>query len=77
MKKKKPTQDSENKQIKEQKQTHRHREHIGGYQRGRGLREGRVEEVSKIWVKGVKCKVMDGSQTFGDDHFVMNTDVEL
>lgn len=59
--KKKPTQDSENKQIKEQKQTHRHREHIGGYQRGRGLREGRVEEVSKIWVKGVKCKVMDGS----------------
>ena len=61
MKKKKPTQDSENKQIKEQKQTHRHREHIGGYQRGRGLREGRVEEVSKIWVKGVKCKVMDGS----------------
>ena len=36
--KKQPTQDSENEQIKEQKQTYRHGEHIGGYQRGRELR---------------------------------------
>lgn len=29
------------------------------------------------WEKGINYREMDGNQTFGNDHFVMYTDVEL
>ena len=43
-----------NEQTKENKNKHRYREQISGYQRGRVLGVGR-------WVKGVNCMVLDGN----------------
>ena len=41
------------------------------------LPEGKGVGGCAKWMKGVKCKVVDGNQTFGGDHFVMNTDIKL
>ena len=54
-----------------QKQTHRYRDQISSYQRGKGL-EGWVKQV-----KEVNCMVMDDNYTCGGDHFVVYTDIKL
>ena len=56
---------------KKQKQAHRYRDQIIGYQKGWGS-GGRVK-----WVKGVDRMVMGGNQTCGGDHFVVYKDVKL
>ena len=50
-------------------QTHRYREQVSSYQRGRGLK------VAK-WIKADSV-VMDGNQTCSVDHSVVYTDVDL
>ena len=52
------------------KQTHRSRQQIGSYQRGKRSGEGE-------WVKGADYMVTDGNYTFGGEHTVVYTDVEL
>lgn len=53
---------------KRTKQTHRFRELMGVYQKGRG-RGGEMDEEN--------CVVMDGNQMYCGDNFVVFTKVEL
>ena len=56
---------------KQNKNIHRYRGQIAGYQKGKESRRAK-------WVKGVKCMVTEGDETFGSAHTTQYTgDVQL
>lgn len=51
---------------------YRNRQQIGGYQRA-----GKGVEGTEKWVKGLSRMLTYGNQTFGGEHNIIHTDIDL